>query len=244
MKKSIGIGVFFVLFLLKSINIYGQPWLDIAINGSSGLGLFSTIEIYDDTRIDFSPRATSNLSMKVGLNLTETEALVLDFGFVNRNFHLEQKQLESTSDLVQLVDFGFSGFRILPMYRHTKDEGYFEIGPEFGFVQSQYYTDEANGPIPKDALFKEKTLRGAIGFGGYLIGNERVTLVSGLRILYDFNDLRSEKAAQEKFPYQNYEQQNDLPFKAIDIQLSLELNISLGFLVRSSCGKRKVMFKW
>ena len=76
------------------------------------------------------------------------------------------------------------------------------------------------------------------------MGSERITLVSGLRILYDFADLRSDNAVNAQFPYQNYDEQRDSPFKAFDIQFSVELNISLGFLVRSSCGRRKLLIQW
>ena len=68
--------------------------------------------------------------------------------------------------------------------------------------------------------------------------------MTGMRILYDFKDLRSEKARQESFPYQNYEDQSESFFRAIDIQFCLELNISLGFLVKSTCGRRKLLIRW
>ena len=87
-------------------------------------------------------------------------------------------------------------------------------------------------------------MRAAIGFGAYILGNERVTLVSGLRILYDLGDLRSKQAIDNQFPYHNYESLANKPFQAFDIQLCLELNVSLGFLVRNSCGKRTLMFHW
>ncbi|MEJ6686078.1 MAG: hypothetical protein QNK70_02220 [Crocinitomicaceae bacterium] len=120
--------------------------------------------------------------------------MVLDLGIVNRNFHLIQKDLHNNNLLEQHMNFGYSGFRILPMYRHTKDGSYIELGPEFANIQSPYFSDDANGTITNSNLFRSKSLRGAIGFGGYIFGNERVTLVSGMRILYDFQDLRSKQA--------------------------------------------------
>jgi hypothetical protein len=84
----------------------------------------------------------------------------------------------------------------------------------------------------------------AIGFGGYILGNERLTIVSGLRILYDLGDLRSKQAMDKHFPYHNYENLANKPFQACHILFSTELNVSLGFLVRKSCGKRTLMFHW
>ena len=59
----------------------------------------------------------------------------------------------------QNMNFGCAGFRILPLYRHTKKGSYFEIGPEFGWIQTSYFTDEANGPIPDNSLFQEKNIK-------------------------------------------------------------------------------------
>ena len=219
-------------------------WFDIGVNGSVGTSIWSDLKIYEDNKIDVTPKICSNLSLKLGINFNETEALVVDIGYLKRNFQLQQKDLQNSNNIVQNMNFGYGGFRILPLYRHTNEGSYFEVGPEFAWIQTSYYTDEANGPIPDNTLFRDNSIRGAIGFGAYLIGSERVSLMTGMRILYDFKDLRSDKAKQELFPYQNYENQGESYFRAIDIQFCLELNISLGFLVKSSCGRRKLLITW
>lgn len=235
---------FSTAYLCFSNSCLSQVWFDIATGGSIGTGICSDFKLYDDTRIDISPRASSNAFLKIGLNITETESILFDVGFSNRNFSLSQKNLPDSENMSKNISLGYTGFRILPMYRHTKEGSYIEIGPEFGSIQNQYYSDEANSSILENSFFTKRSLRGAIGFGGYILGNERITLVSGLRILYDFADLRSDDAVNAQFPYQNYEEKRDTPFKAFDIQISLELNISLGFLVRSSCGRRKLLIQW
>lgn len=236
--------VYIASILCLSNTYHSQVWFDIAAGGSLGTGITSDFKLYDDTRIDVSPRVSSNAFLKIGINLTETESVLFDFGISNRNFLFSQKNLPNSENLSKNISLGYTGFRILPMYRHTKDGSYIEIGPEFGSIQNQYYSDEANGDISENSFFSERSFRGAIGFGGYILGNERITLVSGLRILYDFADLRSDNAVNAQFPYQNYDEKRDVPFKAFDIQIGMELNISLGFLVRSSCGRRKVLFQW
>ena len=235
---------FLTASLCFSNSCLSQIWFDIAAGGSIGTGICSDLKLYDDTRIDVSPRASSNAFLKIGVNITETESILFDIGVLNRNFSLSQKELPDSDNMTKNIFMGYTGFRILPMYRHTKEGSYIEIGPEFGSIQNQYYSDEANGSIAENAFFNERSFRGAIGFGGYILGNERITLVSGLRILYDFADLRSNDAVSAQFPYQNYEEKRNTPFKAFEIQISLELNISLGFLVRSSCGRRKLLIQW
>jgi len=234
----------FLMLVIQTPRLNAQVWFDIGMHGSASTSIWSDFKLYEDSKIDVLPKIGWNLALKLGINFNETEALVMDVGYVNRNFQLEQKDLQNGNDMVRNMNFGYSGFRILPLYRHTNEGTYFEIGPEFGWIQKSYYTDEANGSIPDNALFKENNLRGAIGFGGYLLGNEKISLITGIRILYDFKDLRSEKARQEAFPYQNYEDQRESYFKAIDIQFCLELNISLGFLVKSTCGRRKLLITW
>ncbi|MDG2505859.1 MAG: hypothetical protein P8M87_06870 [Crocinitomicaceae bacterium] len=243
MNFKVGKILFILLSFALPVQLFGQFWFDIAIGGSSGTSIVSDFSLYEDTRIDVTPKFSSNGFIKVGLNINEKASIVFDLGISNRNFQLTQNNIPTITEITTDVIFGYSGLRVLPMYRHTKEGTYLEIGPEFGFTRSQYFNDNANGPI-KNTLFTEQITRVAIGFGGYILGNERVTLVSGLRILYDLSDLRKSQAIEYNFPFQNFADQKSKPFKAFDIQLSLELNISLGFLARSSCGKRTLMFHW
>ena len=222
---------------------YGQFWFDVAAGGSLGLGIISNLDIYEDSKIDIAPKISSNVFLKIGANINETESILLDFGISSRNFQLTQKDLPNISGN-QLLTFGYNSIRILPMYRHTKKGSYIEFGPEFGFVQTQYFRDASAPSLNNNIFFKAQMMRAAIGFGGYILGNERVTIVSGLRILYDLGDLRSKQAMDKQFPYHNYENLANKPFQAFDIQLCIELNVSLGFLVRKSCGKRTLMFHW
>ena len=244
MRKKLTYVLFFYVLSSFYSSCFGQVWFDIAVGSSAGTGISSDFELYDDARIDFSPRISSNAFFKIGMNITESESILFDFGVSNRNFLFVQKNLPNSEGISKNIFLGYTGFRILPMYRHTKEGSYIEIGPEFGSTQNEYYFDEENGSIPNNLFFRERSFRGAIGFGGYILGSERITLVSGLRVLYDFADLRSDNAVNAQFPYQNYDDKRDGPFKAFDIQLSLELNISLGFLVRSSCGRRKLLIQW
>ena len=240
-------GIIFFFILTTSVFFtnpsYGQFWFDVATGGSFGAGIISNLDIYNDSKIDIAPKISSNAFLKIGANINETESIVLDFGISSRNFQLNQKNLPNISGN-QLLTFGYNSIRILPMYRHTKEGSYIEIGPEFGFLQTQYFRDASTPSLNDNIFFKAQMMRAAIGFGGYILGNERVTIVSGLRILYDLGDLRSKQAMDNQYPYHNYENLSNKPFQAFDFQLCLELNVSLGFLVRKSCGKRTLMFHW
>ena len=120
------------MLVIQTSLLNAQVWFDISIHGSAGTSIWSDFKIYEDSKIDVSPKIGSNLALKLGINFNETEALVIDVGYANRNFQLQQKDLQNGNDLVRNMNFGYSGFRILPLYRHTNEGAYFEIGPEFG----------------------------------------------------------------------------------------------------------------
>ena len=68
---------------------------------------------------------------------------------------------------------------------------------------------------------------------------------NGLRMMYDFTELRSSYGKEISFPFQNYpEITNPSPLNALEFQVNFELNISLGFLSRTNCGRRTLMFVW
>jgi hypothetical protein len=112
-------------------------------------------------------------------------------------------------------------------------------------ITSQELNDDFMQSSINSNIIHDQNFRLVAGIGGFVMGTERVSLVTGIRFLYDLSDLRAKTAIGQSFPFQNY---NDATLsktqKAIDIQLNFELNISLGFLYRKSCGKRNVAFKW
>jgi hypothetical protein len=64
--------------------------------------------------------------------------------------------------MIKTIFMGYTGFRILPMHRHTKEGSYIEICAEFGSISNQYYSDEANGPILEDSFFRKKACVGQL----------------------------------------------------------------------------------
>jgi hypothetical protein len=88
----------------------------------------------------------------------------------------------------------------------------------------------------KDDL--NKSYYGAdIGFGGYMIGNERVSLMMGLRLSYGFTPISdSDQPFIRSINSEVY--QSPKSTHVMSAMLCFELNYSLGYLVRSSCGDR------
>ena len=64
MCLSVKIVTFSAGVLCFSNAYFSQVWFDIAAGGSIGTAISSDFELYDDTRIDVAPRASSNAFLK------------------------------------------------------------------------------------------------------------------------------------------------------------------------------------
>jgi hypothetical protein len=232
---------FTLLFLLLTTNSTAQIWFDIGLNAGAGTSFITQQGFYQVNQVNFIPKLNTTYSGKIGVNFTDNHALVIDLGVNNRAFSIDQNEIPGyfNTDTYRM-DFGLSGFRVGSLYRHTNEGSFIELGPEFGRVSSSYVND-----ICQCQFSFENYVRGVLGIGGYVLGNKRVTLVVGLRMMYDFTDLRSELTKELDFPFQNYpEIEETSPLQALEFQVNFELNISLGFLYRNNCGLRTLMFKW
>lgn len=232
-----------LLLLTFNSNGRAQLWFDLGFNAGIGTSFITQKEFYQVNQVNYLPQLNTTFSGKIGVNFSEKHSVVIDLGVNNRNFSIDQNEVPGMgiSETFRM-DFGMSGFRFTPLYRYTNGGSFIEAGPEFGRASSQYVTDIT--PLPDIFIFDDY-IRGVLGIGGYFIGNERVTLVVGLRMMYDFTELRSSYGKEISFPFQNYpEIANPSPLNALEFQVNFELNISLGFLSRTNCGRRTLMFTW
>lgn len=243
MAKSKNLITILFFSLFAPISIVSQIWFDIGLNVGLGTSFITQNEFYQVNQVNFIPKLNTTYSGKIGVNFNDQHSLVFDLGINNRNFSIDQNEVPGMEiNETFRMNFGLSGFRFTPLYRHTNEGAFIEIGPEFGKVSSQYINDI--DPFSNELVF-EDYIRGVLGFGGYVLGNERVTLVVGFRIMYDITELRTDYGKQISFPFNNYNEiSNPSRFSALEFQLNFEMNISLGFLYRNNCGVRTLMFKW
>jgi hypothetical protein len=238
--------LFLLPFTFALSSFYGQVWFDFGLNSSMGSGFYTGKTFYNDSRFNLVPKLNNAFGLKIGVNPAEKHSAVIELGYANRAYAIDQAFVPGKNEnTVFTQQLNFSGFQGALLYRNTNEGTFVEIGPMFSMIQNQSLSDQASSSYTNQSILASRILRGVFGLGGYILGSERVTLVGGIRVLYDFSDLRSKEPVGEAFPFQNYNE-NALhqPLKAIDIQINLELNISLGFLARASCGKRKVIFEW
>ena len=234
-----------ILFFSLSLpySMVAQIWFDIGLNAGLGTGFITQKEFYQVNQVNFIPKLNTTYSGKIGVNFNDHHSIVFDLGLNNRNFSIDQNEVPGMEITETFrMDFGLSGFRFTPVYRYTNEGSFIELGPEFGRVSSQYINDI--NEVANVSIFENYT-RGMFGFGGYVLGNERVTLVVGFRVMYDFTELRTDYGKQISFPFNNYNEiSNPSRLSALEFQINFELNISLGFLYKNNCGTRTLMFKW
>jgi hypothetical protein len=237
--------IFFVFLIITSIS-QSQIWFDIGLNGAVGTGFLTDPKIYSDSRFNFSPQINNSYALKIGVNPSEIHSGVIEFSGFNRSYGIDQASIPSADPNVQFLEkINFSGFQAALLYRKTQDATFFEFGPMWSKITAQKLTDDYSQTNINSSVIHNQNIKLVAGIGGFITGTERVSFVTGLRFLYDLSDLRAKTDSGQSFPFQNY---NDATLsnsqRAFDIQLNFELNISLGFLYRKSCGKRNVAFKW
>ena len=238
----------FITLLLASLTfqLNSQVWFDIGLNGAVGTGFLTDPKIYSDNRFNFSPQLSNAFSLKIGVNPSEIHSGVIEIGAFNRSYGIDQALIPSAPSTEQYSEkINFSGFQTALLYRKIQDATFFEIGPMWSKITSQNLTDDFSQTSMHSSVIHDQNFRLIAGIGGFIMGTERVSLVTGIRFLYDLSDIRSKTDFGQTFPFQNYKDASlSKSQRALDIQLNFELNISLGFLYRKSCGKRNVAFKW
>ena len=158
----------------------------------------------------------------VTVNVTST-SIAQNFQNAHTDYDFNERKVKAQS-----VDFAL-------FYRRTKGATYFEIGPQFSLLTNTSASDdEINNAAVADAWAKN-FIGATIGFGGFIVGGDRFSILAGLQATYGFTDV---------FPGDHNpglsiaEQYSDASTTPLAVMLNLEFNYSLGYLVRASCGKR------
>ena len=118
---------------------------------------------------------------------------------------------------------------------------YLEIGPQFSFLRGGTVSNGFNTTNPSlaEEYIRPMTTKMIFGFGGHMVGNEIISLMMGLRFSYMVSDLTNDVYEETTWPFESYfditESNASHP---LDVQLVFELNYSLGYFVRASCGRR------
>lgn len=234
------------LILSLFVCVYGnaQVWFDLGLKGGGGAGFLLNKTISNDVRLDINPSLNNFYGGKIGVNFGAEgmAAFNVECTYSNSKLSFIQSGIQGDMDTESYkYTIGFSALNILPTFRFTKDASYIEIGSEIGFVKNPSITDAYNGSSnisPSEAI-NSKMNNLVFGFGGHFIGNEIISLMMGLRFKYQVTNLTGYTYEGTNFPFNNY---NDITTSnktnAFSAQIVAELNYSLGYFVRASCGRR------
>lgn len=231
-----------VICIFLSINGLTQTWFDVGLKGGAGTGFLMNSTLNSDAR--FSQAAGFNYFFggKVGINFGEFVGITCDVDYGGYKYAFGQGEVPGL-DPTKTFNFklGYNALNVMPMIRYTKTSSYLELGPQFSFTSNPVVED---GAFPASQIDYSDVIRNNLtgivfGFGGHMVGNEVISLMMGLRFNYVFSNVVSYTYEDTSFPYVNYSDISS-PGKTspLNVQLVMEINYSLGYIVKASCGRR------
>lgn len=220
----------FSILTFSSLN--AQTWFEVGLKGGPATTFLVNKNFFDDTQ--FNPKLTPTyfFGAKVGINFGEHDGIAIHAGGtkVQQKFNNEYPlaaydERKFTSDLVEIG----------VLYHRTSNSGYFEVGPRISLVQNGELVDDGGTSQDiSDELIG--TYYGMdLGFGSYVIGGDHLSLMMGLRFSYGIAPIDIDERPIAPIQAQYGDSRSVNVFSAM---LCIELNYSLGYLVRSTCGRR------
>ncbi|MGV6860492.1 MAG: hypothetical protein ACWA41_01905 [Putridiphycobacter sp.] len=235
MKKSLLIGVFGVW----ATCLQAQTWFDVGLKGGFGGGFLLNQTVNKDSRFDILPQRNHFYGGKIGVNFGEKVGLNLDVDYGKYSYGFSQSKIEGQDQAVTFpYKMSYNAISIMPTFRYTNEASYLEVGYQYSMLRNQLVSNEPSTQVLSDRL-SQSSQQFVFGFGGHVVGNDVLALMMGLRFSYAFSDLTSDTYSSSNFPFSNYSDISEhTALNRLNTQLVLELNYSLGYLVRASCGRR------
>lgn len=223
----------FTIALMASAQITAQTWFELGLKGGPATTFLINGNIMDDAQYNHKVVPTYFAGFKVGVNFGEEHGVAFDLSTTairqKYNNEYDLSLFDERFIKGQTIDIGV-------LYHRTKASGYFEIGPQISLLQSASVQDDNGAAYSIINDINSNYFGATMGFGGYITGNETLSLMVGLRFSYGFKIFPENYDGAPLIAQLNY----DTP-RATDVatvMLCFELNYSLGYLVRSSCGRR------
>jgi hypothetical protein len=237
-----------VLLMMCSTLGFSQTWFDLGVKGGIGGGFLINNTINTDSRFGLLPQLNNFIGGKVGVNFGDMFGIAIDVDHGKYAYGFTQAMVIGKDQaLTYNYKMTYNTLNVMPTLRYTKDASYVEIGPQFSFVKNKLIEDAAYGfsnSIADEAL--NNNLTGIVfGFGGHLIGSDVIALMMGLRFNYVLSNLTSDMYEETTFPFSNYPDITTASSSnPLNVQLVMELNYSLGYFVRASCGRRSAFLSF
>ncbi len=241
MKKVI----IFCTSLVLSLSINAQTWFDLGIKGGFGGGFLINKTVNSDNRFDILPQINYVYGGKVGVNFGEKIGIDLDVDYGKYTYGFSQSKIQGQDEKKTFpYKMMYNAISFMPTFRYTNEASYLELGFQYSILKNQSVSDGVNDGFMTDMLNKSSK-QIVFGFGGHMIGNDVIALMMGLRFSYAISDLTADEYSSSHFPFTNYADiNNHTSLNRLNTQLILELNYSLGYFVRASCGRRSAFLSF
>lgn len=223
-----------LLSIIFTLNINAQTWFELGLKGGPSATFLMNSNIFEDMEFNHKITPTYFYGAKVGINFGPHNGIALHGGGtqIRQNF-INQHPNNTFSER----NFSSKAIEFGALYHRSSVSGYFEVGPRISLVRNPTMMDDNGERIPIENNLNKSYYGADIGFGGYMIGNERISLMMGIRVSYSFTPLSdSDRPFTDNIVSDIYANQKNTHVMAA--MLCFELNYSLGYLVRSNCGDR------
>ena len=227
-----------------SLSSFSQVWFDLGLRGSAGTSLWINTNNYSNSAL--SPRFNISWSAggRVGVNFGEGPGVIVEGLFGQHGAGYKQSMDDGVGGFYNLDRTSkMSVAELNVMFRWLKNSTYVEIGPSFNFITK--ISDFDSQFIAPDNYFNKMMYGATFGIGGLIVGNEKIGLMLGLKINYSFSNLLSDQGMSDKYqmvnPTNDWGATDMKGVHPLSIQVTMEINYSLGYIVRASCGKRSYL---
>lgn len=224
--------IIFLLSILTISSLNAQTWFEVGLKGGPATTFLVNKNFMNDT--EFNPQLTPTYfyGAKIGINFGEQNGIAIHGGGTK----VQQKfNNEYPTALFDERKFTSNLFEIGLLYHRTSNSGYFEVGPRISLVQSGELTDDGSNRQDISEELTGNYYGLDLGFGSYVIGGDHLSLMMGLRFSYGITAINEDERPIAPIQAQYEDSRSVNVFSAM---LCIELNYSLGYLVRSSCGRR------
>ncbi len=237
MKRTFSIATSLALFCALA---HGQIWIDVGAKGGYGLGILTNANLMQDNNHEMRLGTGYSYGGKLGLNFGRNHGFTFDAIWAKNT---QLYDYNATLAEIRNNELAWQNLHLYVMYRLQTDGVYFEAGPRFSRLQNITHTF-AGLDIAGNGNYADQTTGAAIGWGGYLLGNEFFVLMLGMRLDYTISDFVSTKGQDAGFPapyrlprYSAYK-----PTRPVSGQVVMELNFGLGGYAKRRCGERAFIF--
>lgn len=237
--------LFTLTSFLISLQLFGQKqivWFDIGAKVQYGAAGFYNSAIGNSDLFDYKISTGYGIGGRLGIN------------FHNSGLSLEVMKSKASQTFdrkgaTAIDQIDWSSLDIYTLYRHSKNLGYFEIGPKMALVKKVESTLEGAIKTDNTSDYNKTMFSGVVGFGANILGNDgRFSGILGLRFEYGFSDFVSKQGAganvnaplRNAAVYKSGYKSSNVAFAGV----VFELNWGIGYFGKAQCGKRSkfIMF--